>query len=387
MSERTGGAGIARRVPRHQMEFQAVLLAGGTGTRLYPLTEGVPKSLLTVANRPLIAYQLLLLEKAGFKEVLVATSKNAKTELENYLAQVHKGSIMVDIHVVDEESETGDVLRALKDKIKRDFLVISGDLITDVNLHHLADVHRINDATCTVLLRAPKVESKAPGAAPAKPGKAEGAIVDFVALDEKRTRLLCLESAADVEEKLVLPKSLLIKHPNVFITNKMLDAHLYIFSRWVLDLLDERPKITSIKTELLPFLLRYQFSRKRIPGQPLRSTGDDADVSYDVGSDGAAASRCVTPPLAHYNQQIFEVTYCIIRICREIHRIPQSRPVQKRLRVDKGCRPPAGKGLAASCRRRARASFPAPLDPAPAAPLDPAHQCWPGGGATQNNTK
>jgi translation initiation factor eIF-2B subunit gamma len=277
------------------MEFQAVLLAGGTGTRLYPLTEGVPKSLLPVANRPLIAYQLLLLEKAGFQEVLVATSKTAKIEIENYVAQVHKGSIQVDIHVVDEELETGDVLRALKDKIKRDFLVISGDLITDVNIHHLADVHRINDATCTVLLRAPKAESKAPGAASAKPGKTEGAIVDFVALDEKRTRLLCLESAADLEEQLVLPKALLTKHPNVHITNKMLDAHLYIFSRWVLDLLDERPKITSIKTELLPFLLRYQFSRKRIPGQPLRSSSDDADAAYDVvgGSqaDGRSAPR------------------------------------------------------------------------------------------------
>ena len=279
------------------MEFQAVLLAGGTGTRLYPLTEGIPKSFLPVANRPLIAYQLLLLEKAGFKEVLVAVAKIGKAELENYLAQAHKGSILVDIQVVDEELETADVLRALKDKIKRDFLVISGDLITDVNLHHFADVHRINDATCTVLLRAPKTESKAPGAAPSKPGK-EGGIVDFVALDEKRTRLLFLESASDVEEKLILPKALLVKHPNVFITNKMLDAHLYIFSRWILDLLEERPKITSIKTELLPFLLRYQFSRKRIPGQPLRSAGDDADAAYDVGGYGASASRRATFALA-----------------------------------------------------------------------------------------
>mmetsp|Transcript_983 Transcript_983/g.2480 ORF Transcript_983/g.2480 Transcript_983/m.2480 type:complete len:295 (-) Transcript_983:116-1000(-) len=267
------------------MEFQAVLLAGGSGTRLYPLTEGVPKSLLPVANRPLIAYQLLLLEKAGFKDVLVATSKNAKSELENYMSQAHKGSINVDIHVVDEELETADVLRAIKDKIKKDFLLISGDLITDANLHHLADVHRINDATLTVLLRAPKVENKTPGAPAAKPSKTEGGIVDYVALDEKRTRLLFLESAADVEEKLCLPRVTLCKHPNVFITNKMLDAHLYIFSRWILDLLDERPKITSVKTELVPYLLRHQFSRKPYPGQPVQPI-DDVENAFDVSVAG-----------------------------------------------------------------------------------------------------
>ena len=70
--------------------------------------------------------------------------------------QEYKGSVQVEVCVVDEDLDTADVLRALREKITRDFVVVSGDLITDVFLHHLADVHRINDATCTVLLRAPK---------------------------------------------------------------------------------------------------------------------------------------------------------------------------------------------------------------------------------------
>ena len=44
------------------MEFQVVLLAGGTGTHLYPMTEGVTKCLLPVAGHPLIHYQLSLLQ-------------------------------------------------------------------------------------------------------------------------------------------------------------------------------------------------------------------------------------------------------------------------------------------------------------------------------------
>lgn len=62
----------------------------------------------------------------------------------------------MDLQIVDAEIETAEVLRAIKSRITKDFVVISGDLITDVKLYHLADVHRINDATCTILLRAPK---------------------------------------------------------------------------------------------------------------------------------------------------------------------------------------------------------------------------------------
>jgi hypothetical protein len=65
--------------------------------------------------------------------------------------------------------------------------------VTDVFIHHLADVHRINDSACTALLRGPKSEvTLKPGE---KKPKNEGGIPDFVGLDEKKTRLLCLQSA------------------------------------------------------------------------------------------------------------------------------------------------------------------------------------------------
>ena len=48
-----------------RVEFQAIILAGGAGNRLYPLSEGVPKPLLPIANRPLLCYQLELLERSG----------------------------------------------------------------------------------------------------------------------------------------------------------------------------------------------------------------------------------------------------------------------------------------------------------------------------------
>ena len=48
-------------------EFQAVIMAAGSGSRMYPLTENIPKALLPVGNLPMIWYPIRLLEKAGFE--------------------------------------------------------------------------------------------------------------------------------------------------------------------------------------------------------------------------------------------------------------------------------------------------------------------------------
>lgn len=61
-----------RRIAHFQkrMEFQAVILAGGRGSRMYPLTEDCPKALLPVGNRPLIWYPIQLLENNQFQGML-----------------------------------------------------------------------------------------------------------------------------------------------------------------------------------------------------------------------------------------------------------------------------------------------------------------------------
>ena len=48
-------------------EFQAVIMAAGSGSRMYPLTENIPKALLPVGNLPMIWYPVNLLERAGFE--------------------------------------------------------------------------------------------------------------------------------------------------------------------------------------------------------------------------------------------------------------------------------------------------------------------------------
>ena len=59
----------------------------------------------------------------------------------------------VDLVAVDNDKGSADALRAIRDKLRTDFMVISGDLVSEVPIHNLADVHRISNATVTMLLK------------------------------------------------------------------------------------------------------------------------------------------------------------------------------------------------------------------------------------------
>ena len=74
--------------PRAKAEFQAVILTNVEDSSLYPLTqaEKYPRSLLPVANRPLLVYQLNLLENAGFEEVIVVVNDGYRGVIGEYLA-------------------------------------------------------------------------------------------------------------------------------------------------------------------------------------------------------------------------------------------------------------------------------------------------------------
>ena len=72
----------------HRAEFQAIILTQGEDNVLYPLCEGVPKSLLPIANRPLLLYQLRLLEKAGFEDIMLVVSEQYEHAIGEYVARM-----------------------------------------------------------------------------------------------------------------------------------------------------------------------------------------------------------------------------------------------------------------------------------------------------------
>uniref|UniRef100_A0A4W3IAA4 Translation initiation factor eIF2B subunit gamma n=1 Tax=Callorhinchus milii TaxID=7868 RepID=A0A4W3IAA4_CALMI len=237
------------------MEFQAVLMAAGGGSRMMDLTSSIPKPLLPVGNKPLIWYPLNLMERLGFEEVIVVTTKEVQK-----LIQSIDTKMKLDIVCISEDTDMGtaDSLRYIHEKIKTDVLVVSCDLITDAALHEVIDLFRAHDATMAMLMqRAHEFTEPVPG----QKGKSKPAEQrDFIGVDDTGKRLLFMANEADLDDELVIRKSILQKHPRMHIKTALVDAHLYCLKKWVLDFLVENKSFTSIRGELIPYLVRKQFS-------------------------------------------------------------------------------------------------------------------------------
>lgn len=128
-------------------------MAGGEGTRLRPLTANQPKPMLPMANAPMAEHVVNLLRQHGFEEIVVTVGFLAST-IRTYFGD---GSEL-GVHLVYATEETplgtaGSVLNA-RDELDDRFLVISGDVLTDVDLTALMDFHAKHGAVVTLALEA-----------------------------------------------------------------------------------------------------------------------------------------------------------------------------------------------------------------------------------------
>ena len=142
--------------PSAPREFQAVVLASISDAEggLFPLTEELPTALLPVANRPLLSFQLELLARSGsFSQVLVLTVEKWLPLLSTWVSEHYKGSLEVELLVVPDDAGSADALRHIRSKLTTDFVLIAGDVITDVPFQRMADLHRLQGAAATALFR------------------------------------------------------------------------------------------------------------------------------------------------------------------------------------------------------------------------------------------
>ncbi len=131
---------------------QAVLLAGGLGTRLRPLTYLQPKALLPVVNRPLISYELELVGRFGVPEVILATGYQAD-QLRSVLGQGNQWGIQVRYVEESVPLDTAGAIKNVESLIEGPVFVFNGDLILDVDLGLMAEAHQQSQAAVTILLR------------------------------------------------------------------------------------------------------------------------------------------------------------------------------------------------------------------------------------------
>lgn len=132
--------------------MRAVVLAGGEGTRLRPLTDTTPKPLLPICNRPFLEHQIRWMASHGVDEATLLTGYLA--EAFGPFAESAPRALGVDLRVERERVPLGTAgaVRAVLDRLDGTTLVFNGDVLTDVDLGALLAFHRERGAALTIAL-------------------------------------------------------------------------------------------------------------------------------------------------------------------------------------------------------------------------------------------
>ncbi|MFN4337319.1 MAG: NDP-sugar synthase [Candidatus Nitrosocaldus sp.] len=124
--------------------MKAIILAGGFGKRLKPLTDDRPKPMVEILGKPIIAWQIEWLKLNGVDEMVLCVGYMRESII-NYLGDGRRYSVRIDYVVEDEPLGTGGAVKNAKHILKDEdrFIVVNGDVITDLNIARML-IHRHN---------------------------------------------------------------------------------------------------------------------------------------------------------------------------------------------------------------------------------------------------
>lgn len=206
--------------------MKALILVGGFGTRLRPLTLSVPKPLVDFANKPMILHQIEALKEVGVTEVVLAINYQPEVML-NFLKEFEaKIGIKITCSQETEPLGTAGPLALARDKLAdgsgEPFFVLNSDVINEYPFAELIKFHKSHGGEATIMVT--KVDE------PSKYG--------VVVMDEETGKV----------ERFV-------EKPKLFVGNKI-NAGIYLLNPSVLDLIELRP--TSIEKEVFPNIASNQ---------------------------------------------------------------------------------------------------------------------------------
>ncbi len=134
--------------------LKALILAGGFGTRLRPLSCTRPKILFPIVNRPLLQWILERLAKNGIKEVMLAVNLQTEVFIKEHEVPQCGLHLSFSRDPVKKPLGTGGAIKRAEKRIghEEDFLVLNGDIFADIDYSKISKVHRKRNATATIAL-------------------------------------------------------------------------------------------------------------------------------------------------------------------------------------------------------------------------------------------
>ncbi len=223
-------------------EWSAVVLAGGKGARLMPLTSQVPKPLVKVTNKPMIDYSIAHLIYADIKHIIVALAyqgENLKKYVENTWTSDKLGDVELEC-IIQESAGTADAYRLLTDSIDSKKVVVSmADIITNLPMRDFMNFHSEKGGISTISM---------------KPVESHTSQYGVVLLDDNRKIYLFLEKPVPTE----LYLSSMAQRTDLFLHTNVINTGIYAFNKNIEDILNETG-LMDFGGEVFPYLLEHQY--------------------------------------------------------------------------------------------------------------------------------
>lgn len=135
----------------HSKIRKAFILAGGLGTRLRPLTYGIPKPLIPIGGKPLLEHTVNLLKDFGVDEIILAVGYKAKM-IEDHFGDGSDYGLTIKYVKEEKKLGTAGPLRLARDDLTSPFFMLNGDILVEMDMNDFAFFHSARGGLATVAL-------------------------------------------------------------------------------------------------------------------------------------------------------------------------------------------------------------------------------------------
>ena len=125
---------------KRQYENHVVLMVGGLGTRLRPLTNNIPKPMLNVGNKPILQTIIEGFANNNFRNITMCLGYKSNI-IQNYFQDGGNFGVNIEYIVEEKRMGTAGALTLLKNKLNKPVFVMNGDLLTNINFEKMLDFH------------------------------------------------------------------------------------------------------------------------------------------------------------------------------------------------------------------------------------------------------
>jgi NDP-sugar pyrophosphorylase family protein len=223
-------------------EWSAIVLAGGKGKRLMPLTSLIPKPLVKVTNVPMVDYSISHLIYADIKHIILALAYQGDI-IEKHIKEVWTPDRLGDVELeceIQNSQGTADAYRLLTDQLDSENVVVSmADIVTNLPMRKFMDFHSEKEGIATISMKTVESHTSQYG---------------VVLLDKNRKIYLFLEKPAPME----LYVSSMAQRADLYLHTNIINTGIYCFKKEI-DYILHSTALMDFGGEVFPYLLENEY--------------------------------------------------------------------------------------------------------------------------------